>query len=67
MFSILITVNRICHFEVARETGPRWLSKCIVGRIFNMTTNSSPKTVPQCTLTNISTWSPTQPQSGEYD
>ena len=26
----------------------------------------SPKTVPQCTLTTISTWSPATPQSGEY-
>ena len=27
--------------------------------------NASPKTVPQCTLTSISTRSPVQPQSGE--
>ena len=43
--------------------------KCIVGlfggRIFNMAANSFPKTVPQCTLTTISTRSPAQPQSGE--
>jgi len=43
--------------------------KCIVGpfwgRIFNMGANSSPKTVPHCTLTTISTQSPARPQSGE--
>ena len=35
---------------------------CFGGRIFNIAANSSPKTVPQCT---ISTRSPAQPQSGE--
>ena len=28
---------------------------CFGGRIFNMAANSSPKTVPQCTLTTTST------------
>ena len=48
----------IHHFEFARETGSRWLSKCIVGlfweHIFNMAANSSPKTVPQCALATLS-------------
>ena len=35
--------------------------------IFNMAANLSPKMVPQCTLTIISTRSPAQPQNGEYD
>ena len=45
--------------------------KCIVGLlnwgriIFNMAANLSPKTVPQRTLTTISTRSPSQPQGGE--
>ena len=52
-------------FEVVRETGSRWLSKCILGRFFNMAANSSPKTVPECTLTTILTRSLAQPQSGE--
>ena len=60
----------IHQFEVARETGSRRLSKCIVGlfwaRIFNVGANSSAKTVPQCTLTTSSTWSTAQPQNGEY-
>ena len=38
---------------------------CFRRRIFNMAANSIPKTVPQCTLTAISTWFPTQPQRGE--
>ena len=62
--------ERIRHFEVARETGSRWLSKCIVGLFwgthFQHGSNFAPKTVPQCTLTTISTQSPAQPQSGEY-
>ena len=36
---------------------------CFGGRIFNMAANSSPKTVPQCT---ISIRSPAHPQSGEW-
>ena len=60
----------IRHFEVARETGSRWLSKCIVGLFWGQNCrhveNASPKTVPQCTLTTILTRSPAQPQSGEY-
>ena len=59
----------IGHFEVALETESRWfqsaLCYCFGGRIFNMVANSSPKAVPQCTLTTISTLSPSQPQSGE--
>ena len=38
---------------------------CFSGRIFNMAANSSHRTVPQSTLTTISTRSPAQPQSGE--
>ena len=60
----------IRQFKVAWETGLRWLSKCIV-RLFwaaNLRPcwNASSKTVPQCTLTNISSRSPAQPQSGEW-
>ena len=33
--------------------GALW--NCLGGRIFNMAANSSPKTVPQCTLTTTST------------
>ena len=43
----------IRHFEIARETESRWLSKCIVGlfggQICRHVENASPKTVPQCT------------------
>ena len=57
----------IRNFEVARETVPRWLSKCIVGLFWGTNLppcwNMSPTTVPQCTLTTISNRSP-QPQSG---
>ena len=60
----------IRHFEVARETRSRWWSSALWdrfgGRIFIVTSKLSPKTVPQCTLTTVSTQSPTQPQSGEY-
>ena len=41
-----------CHFEVGRETGSSWLSKCIVGlsrRTCRHVENACPKTVPQCT------------------
>ena len=38
---------------------------CFGGRSFNMAANLSPKTVPQCTLTTISTRSPMEPHSGE--
>ena len=62
-------VGGIGHFKVARETGSRWLSSALWdsfgGRIFNIATNLFPKTVPQCTLTTISTRSPAQLQSGE--
>ena len=60
----------IGHFEVALETGSRWLSKCIVGLFWAANLrpcwNASSKTVPQCTLTNFSSRSPAQPQSGEW-
>ena len=56
-------------FELAREPGrdgcQSALWDCFRGRIFNMAANSSPQTAPQCTLTTISTRSPTQPQRGE--
>ena len=56
----------IRHFEVGREIGSRW---CIVGlfggRICRHLENAFPKTIPQCTLTTISTQSPAQPQIGE--
>ena len=62
--------ERIRHFEVARETGSTWLSKCIVGLFwgthFQHGGNFAPKTVPQYTLTTILTRSPAQPQSSEY-
>ena len=60
----------ISLFEVARETWSRWFQKafwdCFGERIFNMAANSFPKTVPQCTLTTISTRSPAQPQRGTF-
>ena len=47
----------IRHFEVARETGSRWLSKCIVGLFWGQNCrhveNAPPKTVPQ--------WQPSWP------
>ena len=47
------------HVFVARETRSRWLSKCIVGLFwgthFQHGGKFVPKTVPQCTLTTIST------------
>ena len=64
------SVAVIRHFEVARETGSRWLSRCIVGLFWPANLppcwNASSKTVPQCTLTTISSRSPAQPQSGEW-
>ena len=43
----LAEIFDIRHFEVARETGSRWLSSalwdCFGGRIFNMAANLSPK------------------------
>ena len=48
-----------------RDSCQSALWDCFGGRIFNMATNSSLRTVPQCTLTTISTRSPAQPQSGE--
>ena len=64
------SVAVIRHFEVATETGSRWLSRCIVGLFWAANLppcwNASSKTVPQCTLTTISSQSPTQPQSGEW-
>ena len=64
--AVKVTLNLSIHpFEVVRETGSRWLSSalwdCFGGRIFKMAANLCPKTVPQCTLTTISTWSPAQP------
>ena len=61
----------IRHFEVGWETGSRWLSKCIVGLLWG--TNLPPcwKFVPQSSHTmhfeTISTQSPAQPQSGQYE
>ena len=53
------------HFEVARETGTRWLSKYIVG-LFLATMSKMPQNSPQCTFNEIiSTRSSAQPQSGE--
>ena len=53
--------ERIRHFEVARETGSRWLSKCTVGLFwgthFQHGGNFAPKTVPQCTFS----WQPSRP------
>ena len=51
--------------------GLQMVVRCIMallnwGRIFNMAANSSPKTVPQCTLTTISTRSLSQHRSGEW-
>ena len=64
--SIYSNVRGIGHFKVARETGSRRLSSALWdsfgGRIFNIATNLFPKTVPQCTLTTISTRSPAQLQ-----
>ena len=44
----------IRHFEVARETGSRWLSKCIVGLFWGANLppcwKCVPQKVPQCTL-----------------
>jgi len=57
----------IRQFEVAWETGSRWLSKCIVEQQhLRPCWNASSKTVPQCTLTTISSRSPAPPQSGEW-
>ena len=68
--AVKVTLNlSIRPFEVMRETGSRWLSSalwdCFGGRTFNMAANLCPKTVPQCTLTTISTQSSAQSQSGE--
>ena len=66
--SIYISIR---HFEVGWETGSRWLSKCIVGLLWG--TNLPPcwKFVPQSSPTmhfeTISTQSPAQPQSGQYE
>ena len=53
------TVSCIRHFKVARKTGSRWLSKCIVGLFWGTNLppcwKCVPKTVPQCILTTIST------------
>ena len=49
----------------ARDGCQSALWDCFGGHIFNMAANSSPKTVPECTLTTISTQSPAQPQSGQ--
>ena len=58
----------VSHFEVEWETRSRWLQSalwdCFGGQIFHMAANLSLKTVPQCTLTTISTQSPEQPLSG---
>ena len=52
--------------RLARDGFSSALWDCFGGLIFNMA-NLSPKTVPQCTFTTISTRSPAQPQSGESD
>ena len=68
--TVKVTLNlSLRPFEVVRETGSRWLSSALWdgfgGRIFNMAANLCLKTVPQCTLTTISTRSSAQSQSGE--
>ena len=62
----LSLVLRLCG-RPARDGCESALWDCFGGRIFNMASNLSPKTVPQCTFTTISTRSPAQPQSGESD
>ena len=54
----------IRHFDGCQSA----LWDCFGDRICRHVENASPKTVPQCTLTTISTRSrsPAQPQSGEY-
>ena len=68
--AVKVTLNlSLRPFEVVRETGSRWLSGALWdgfgGRIFNMAANLCLKTVPQRTLTTISTRSSPQSQSGE--
>ena len=53
--------------RLARDGFSSALWHCFGGRIFNMAANLSPKTVPQCTFTTISTRSLAQPQRGESD
>ena len=63
-----LTFERYCkrqHSSLLWGCAGDWVEmvvKCIVGlfwrRIFNMAANSSPRTVPQCTLTTILTQSP---------
>ena len=53
--------------RLARDGFSSALWHCFGGRIFNVAANLSPKTVPQCTFTTISTRSLAQPQRGESD
>ena len=55
---------RLCE-RPGRDSYQSALWNCFGGRIFNMAANSSPKTVPECTLTTILTQSLAQLQSGE--
>ena len=61
----------IRHFKVARETEgdgcQSALWDCFKGSIFNMAANSSPKTVPQCTLTTMSPGLPRNLNVTNYD
>ena len=52
-----------CQVQKKKKKSALW--DCFGGRIFNMAANLSPKIVPQCALTTISTRSSAQPQSGE--
>ena len=52
-----------CQVQKKKEKSALW--DCFGGRIFNMAANLSPKIVPQCALTTISTRSSAQLQSGE--
>ena len=67
---ILVFKEAICYLRL-REGSSRGgcqsaLWDCFSGRICRHVENASPKKVPQCTLTTISTRSPAQPRSGEY-
>ena len=60
----------IRHFEVVQETGSRWLSSALwdcFGDEFSTGRQICPQNSLTMHLTTISTRSPVQPQSGEYD
>ena len=61
----------IRHFEVARETGGDGCQSALwdsfKGSIFNMAANSSPKIVPQCSLTTISPGLPHNLNAPNYE